>query len=197
MQYDWIKYANFALDVLKLLLPLVGVLLAVYIYLDVTPQLRLRILSRPIDRVPRKYILRLEIENSSKTPIIKHEKGILLQIIEYNLSEFSETDHFVPFTFEDFEKMAPEKKPKIWIPPRPVFDTSTHWFPGDLVAIEQVITLSSDEAILHVGLQFYGRVPAWVDRLHRWRGVKRPKDWERWTTTTFVGHQRPPEKNAQ
>ena len=173
------------------LIALVGLLLAylvsVLVFLDWTPKVRIRILPRWVDLDKGELILRLEIENTSRVPIIK--RCCKLQVLEHSVNAQPRLSEFVPFTIEWYDKCLPDQKPNHWREPECIFKTTLFLYPGEVIAVERLEKLPDKDTYLHVGMQFKAHIPFFSRTALRFWGIARIKrdiGHEQWTTTTVI-----------
>jgi hypothetical protein len=166
---------------------LIGAVVAVFIFLDLSPRIRLRLLPATVDQERRRYVLRMEIENVSKVAISQNlHKGCLLQMLEHSIDAHRNMSEFVPFSRETYEKRPSAERAKEWREPVPVFESTRLLYPGDLVIIERLLTIPDDQTFLHVGLQFHGEIGRITRLALGIQSMLTAEPTERWTTTCFI-----------
>lgn len=166
---------------------LATLLISVFIRFDWTPKIKPTLGIEWVDRTQRRYVLRLELENTSNVPVIK--KACRLQVLEHSKSKQPCMSEFVPFT-EEFAKGRPEgEQPIVWKEPQEVFSSTLYLYPGEKITVERLGQIEDPDSYLHMALQFEGHLPVttriafWIQKALRF-AAKAPN--ERWTTTALV-----------
>ena len=162
-------------DIALIIAILIGALLAVFIFVQFAPKLKLRILPHWVDKSKGLLLLRLEVENHSRIRVKKDK--ILLQILEHEFSAQGYLSEWVPFTNEAIKT---EEQPKEWHEPIEIFQSTIYINPEEILSVERLHHCPQN-TILHIGIQakvkmgFLGALAAWL------------RSWdEQWTTTIIV-----------
>lgn len=164
---------DFLKTIIDLLLILVGALLALFVFSQLSPALQLRV-------IPRRHnsggiVLRCEIENKAKVRVKKQR--VRLQVLEYPRSKKKSLSEWVPFSTD---RILPTEEPIEWQDPAVIFKPTRYIFPGETMAIERLYMPSNKGVFLHVGLQFVS------SSLFPWLRFRLLGHAESWTTTLFV-----------
>ena len=178
---------SWLIALLGLLIGYLGYFVSVLVFLDWSPKIRLRILPSWINKSQRQFVLRLEIENSSRVPLIKRKCE--LQILEHSMSKQLRLSEFVPMKKERYDKCLPNEKPREWLEPQQVFETTRFLYPGELIHVERLENIPDEDTYLHVALQFEAHIPLPSRLGLRFWGILRLKPdskTESWTTTAVI-----------
>jgi hypothetical protein len=146
---------------LILLLTIIGAIASVFLFMDYSPKLHLRII--PIWINENLVKIRLEMENYSKVLIILDSKRFKVDILkEFN----SGVTEWVDFSGANDVFLKTEKL-----------------YPGEIISIE-LLKFCAIDSYLHVGLQ----VKTDIGLVDRARNITKETK-ESWTTTRFIIHK--------
>jgi hypothetical protein len=166
---------SLAKDIVTLLALLIGGALAVFVYFQLAPILKLRILPRWEDDSKEFLVVKFEIENRSRVRVTSPKGRI--QVLKHKVERGAWMSHWVPFS-ED--AILPDEHPTEWQEPAVLFTTTRHIFPGETISVERLYHLPEDTVVLHIGLQVEIEMGL-VGRI-----VTRKRLPTRQTTTCFV-----------
>lgn len=154
---------------------LLGAGLAVFVFVQFSPKLQLRIIQRWVDEINGLFVLKLEVENISRIRVYKQK--IQLQILEHEVPANGCLSEWVPF---DEEEVLSEEKPKEWHAPIEVFESSKFLNPGEILSVERLCHCPH-KSVVHVGLQVkvkLGVLGCVASCFRSWK--------EQWTSTIIV-----------
>jgi hypothetical protein len=132
-------------DIVTIVAVLTAGIVAIFVYFQLAPVLKLRILPRWTDDTRQFLLIRFEVENSSKVRVSNPTGRI--QILEYKPQPLS---HWVPFTEND---KRPEEEPIAWRDPVPIFGSTKRLYPGEVITLERLYHCKNEAFAIHIGLQ--------------------------------------------
>lgn len=164
------------MEILQIVFLAGGLLVAVFLFLQLAPRVRLGISARwPCPDSPV-CILTLTVSNESRVRI--RTKEALLQVTLHPAAEIADLTEWV-----EFSKATP-----IWT-------SSRYLYPGETVSVERPLLLSDLSTIAHVGIKYR----ALLSPFGKLVSLLREPQVD-WTTTVFIVHAQtrmPSEGNTQ
>lgn len=154
---------------------LIGAWGFIFIFLQISPKVELRILPRWVDPELGRFVLRLEIENTSRVRVKK--EVVRLQMLPYSETRQLRLSEWVPFSKESIRK---GEEPEKYYDPVEVFGSTLYLYPGEKISVERLECSPDSDKFLHIGLQFRARV------LLRWLIIRVFSKGEQWTTTAII-----------
>lgn len=157
------------------------------VFVDWSPKLSLNITHQWVDHQERTCIVRLEVTNLSRVPVIK--AFCRFQMLEHSISAQPNLREGVPFSVEYMQEQKPEDHPLAWQKPEEVLLSTSCLYPGETITVERLVAIANPNRYLHVALQFRGSM-RWLSRTAlRFWGIRRSVDFKRheqWTTTSII-----------
>lgn len=155
-----------------LLSALIALFVGVFVRFDWTPKVKPTLSVQWVDPKRRRYVLRLELENTSNVSVIK--RACHLQVLEHSREKQPNMSELV-----QFDEKAQD-----------VFTSTDFLYPGEKISVERLGQIDDPDIYLHVGLQFEGHLPlntriAFKLQKKALRFASKLPN-ERWTTTAFV-----------
>jgi hypothetical protein len=135
-------------DIMTLLALVIGGALAVFVYFQLAPILKLRILPRWEDDSKEFLVVKFEIENRSRVRVASPIGRI--QVLKHKVEKGAWMSHWVPFSKDT---IRPGEHPTEWREPERIFTSTRHIFPGETISVERLYHLPENTVVLHIGLQ--------------------------------------------
>ena len=170
---------EFTKTVIEIIAILLTAIIALFVYVNFSPKISLRIIPTWIDKKGGVLKIRTEVENTSK--VICMKKRIRFQILEQKL-EGNMINEFVAFDKEYVHLMNP--KPVNFAQAEEINLSTLYLYPGEVIAAERVYKINP-ELVQHAGLQFEADFGIMKYLL---RFVK--EHVERWTTVVIIPNER-------
>ncbi|MCC7244662.1 MAG: hypothetical protein IT269_03200 [Saprospiraceae bacterium] len=154
---------------------LLAAIITLFIYINFSPKVALRIIPTWIDKNEGILKIRTEIENTSK--VICMKKRIRFQILEQKI-DAGFVNEFVAFDQEYVELMVP--KPEKFTIAQEINLSTSYLYPSEVISTERIYKVNPN-LIQHVGLQF--ETDFGMFKYILWF-IK--DSVERWTTTIII-----------
>ena len=150
-------------DILQVVFLGGGVLVAVFLFLQLAPKIRLSITARWPSQDPKVCILNVTFSNESRVRI--KTKEVLLCVSFHPAPELRSLTEWVEFD-DSTERIC---------------KTTEYLYPGETVSVERPLVFPTSETVAHVGLKFRTALSWFGAVVSRVRNRKVD-----WTTTAFI-----------
>lgn len=166
------KCITYTLSLCQILALILAVFVGVFISLNFSPVIALRIIPTWADKTNGILLIKTEVENISKVIAIVKKEGIRFQMLKQR-TDLGDINEWVAFNKDDEKDMIP--KPIDWKESKVINTSTNHLYPGDIVKAERIYKVDiKPNEVLHLGLQFkLAKGPLSLFHL------------EQWTTTCF------------
>ena len=172
-------------DIATLLALIIGAAIGLFVFFQLAPILRLRIVPRWTDGSQQFLVVRFEVENSSR--VRAHRPRGLIQVLEHAFQPGMMLSHYIPFEEKEIISTEP---PIEWREPAKVFQHTKAIYPGEMILVERLYHYPQESAIIHIGFQV-GLSLGLLGRL-----FTRSRDAWRQTTTCIVVKHPTPDTNG-
>ncbi len=135
-------------DTITIVALLIGAAIGLFVFFQLAPVLRLRIVPRWSDDTQQFLIVRFEVENGSRVRASRPRGRI--QVLEHTFRPNMILSHWVPF---EMAQIDPVEQPIEWHEPAKVFQHTKAIYPGEKIIIERMYHYPQGLIVIHIGFQ--------------------------------------------